>query len=196
MRSAIRRVFEQAGLPELARTAYGATLDRLAAEVLRGESAVSVASIQAQIEALRLLASSQLLSEGDRVAAALWQSVMRGIFAGRTQARMLQDLALVIDRSESQIRTLYDTSVSVFGRQVEALTADPGPETVFAYVGPDDDVTRPFCEARVGKAFTRQAIERMDNGQIGNVFLTAGGYNCRHSWVELSRFSESATEAA
>ena len=30
----------------------------------------------------------------------------------------------------------------------------------------------------------------MNNGQIDNVFLTGGGYNCRHTWMEVSKFSE------
>jgi hypothetical protein len=46
------------------------------------------------------------------------------------------------------------------------------------------------AEEHVGKVYTRAEIDAMDNGQIDNVFLTGGGYNCRHVWMEVSKFSE------
>jgi hypothetical protein len=99
-------------------------------------------------------------------------------------------LADVLDHSEPQIRTLYDTSVSIFGRQVEALQAGDDPDTTFAFFGPVDEKTRDFCLEHVGKVYTRAEIDALDNGQIDNCFLTAGGFSCRHSWVEVSKFSE------
>jgi hypothetical protein len=64
------------------------------------------------------------------------------------------------------------------------------PDDVFAYMGPLDRKTRPFCYERVGKVFTLDEIDTMDNGQLPNTFLTAGGYNCRHRFIAISKFSE------
>jgi hypothetical protein len=63
------------------------------------------------------------------------------------------------------------------------------PEDVFAYMGPADVKLRPFCRERVGKVFTREQIEAMDNGQMPNVFLSGGGYNCRHTFIAVSKVS-------
>jgi hypothetical protein len=88
----------------------------------------------------------------------------------------------------SEARTLYDTQVNVFGRQVEALKSTP--EDVYAYMGPADVKLRPFCREHVGKVYTKAQIDALDNGQLPNVFLTGGGYNCRHMFVSVSKFSE------
>jgi hypothetical protein len=187
LRQEARRAVREAGWPELVSEAFGRVLDQLVIDVLSG--ATRTASVAVRLEALRTVALESLLGQGDLLADAIWRAVARGLFTGRPVRLLLQDIAQVTDRSRAQIETLYDTSVAVFGRQVEALTAEPGDETPFKYLGPDDEVVRPFCEARLGKVFTRGEIDRMDNGQIPDVFLTAGGYNCRHSWIEVSRFA-------
>ena len=143
-----------------------------------------------RVAAIKALHELDLLDEGTSVSRTLWQAVTRGIFSARPVDRILTDLYDEIDASEAQIGTLYDTSVSIFGRQVEALQAGEDPDTPFLYAGPADQKTRPFCRFRVGKVFTRAAIDNMDNGQIDNVFLTGGGYNCRHTFLEVSKFSE------
>lgn len=61
----------------------------------------------------------------------------------------------------------------------------------FFYFGSLDKVTRPFCRAlltgynpntmrRHPNIWTRQEISYLKNGQIPDVFLHRGGYNCRH----------------
>lgn len=58
------------------------------------------------------------------------------------------------------------------------------------YVGPLDDATRPFCEEILNSKdlpiYTVEEIQSMDNGQLGDVFTSCGGYNCRHEWVPIS----------
>lgn len=48
------------------------------------------------------------------------------------------------------------------------------------YAGPDDIVTRPFCDHVVDQVFPLKAFEESDNGQLPNVLISRGGYNCRH----------------
>ena len=57
-------------------------------------------------------------------------------------------------------------------------------------VGPpaSDKLIRPFCkrlmaQAARGRTWSRQQIDRMDNGQMPDVFSTCGGFNCRHQWA-------------
>lgn len=51
------------------------------------------------------------------------------------------------------------------------------------YYGDARDNTRPFCLRCIGKVFTLEQIEQMDNGQLSPVKIYAGGWNCIHSWL-------------
>jgi hypothetical protein len=194
-RTDIQAALTDAGYNDLAESAYSKRLDALVAKVLETrrlaqQTARLSGAFDARIQAIKLLHETDLLDAGNEIARALWQATIRGVFNAQPVDRILTDLYDVIDLSEPRIQTLYDTSVSIFGRQVEALQAGDDPDTTFAYMGPADKKTRPFCREHVGKVYTRKDIDEMDNGQIDNVFLTGGGYNCRHTWVEVSKFSE------
>lgn len=57
----------------------------------------------------------------------------------------------------------------------------------YRFEGPKDKLTRPFCKRMLERTkregLTRAEIDALDNGQLPNVFFTAGGYRCRHQWV-------------
>lgn len=60
----------------------------------------------------------------------------------------------------------------------------------YRYAGPPayDPVIRKFCkhlmqQVTSGVRWTREEIDRMDNGQLPNVMETCGGYECRHQWI-------------
>jgi hypothetical protein len=146
------------------------------------------ASDMTRILALKTLASMDLFHQGQVIAHSLWRTLMQGLFSQRPYTDLLEDLSDAIDVQLSEARTLYDTQVNVFGRQVEALKSTP--EDVYAYMGPADVKLRPFCREHVGKVYTKAQIDALDNGQLPNVFLTGGGYNCRHMFVSVSKFSE------
>ena len=194
-RKELERQLTRAGYDYLAQSAYGKRLDPIVANVLETrrlaqQTARLSGAFNARVQALKTLHETDLLDEGAELARALWQAVTRGVFGARSINDILDDLSAVIDATEPQLRTLYDTSVSIFSRQIEALQAGDEPDTPFLFVGPADDKTREFCRAHVGKVYTREQINAMDNGQIDNCFLSAGGFNCRHQWIEVSKFSE------
>ncbi len=192
----IRTALENAGYDGLIEDATGVPLDQMAKAVLAlrvaDKELATTDAFLARVEALKALYATDLLDMGQSLSNALWQATVRGIFGAQPVSKILEDLAAIMDDTEAHIRTLYDTSVSIFGRQVEALQAGNDPETLFVYMGPDDEKTRPFCRAHVGKVYSRSEIDKMDNGQIDNVFLTGGGYNCRHSFIEIAKSSELA----
>lgn len=193
-RREIRAVLERAGFADLAEAATGRALDGIVNEVLAARVELDLpstldTSAALQVQALKALQGADLLDEGETLARALWQATIRGVFASRPVEAILADLGDVLDGTEAQLRTVYDTSLSIFGRQVEALQAGDDPETVFVYMGPADTKTRPFCREHVGKVYTRATIDTLQNGQLDNVFLTGGGYNCRHVWQEVSKLS-------
>jgi hypothetical protein len=192
LRRQVQQALRAAGYDRLAETATSVRLDRLVAQMerLRGAAklAAFTASDLARILALKELAKLDVLGQGEEIAHALWRTLAQGLFSQRPINDLLDDLAEAIDVELTQARTLYDTTVSVFGRQVEHMKSRP--DDVFVYVGPLDRVTRPFCREHVGKVYTREEIDALDNKHLPNVFLTGGGYNCRHVFQAVSKLSE------
>jgi hypothetical protein len=191
-RGDIRRIVHNAGFDALA-TASVVPFDDIAAQVISSRRAAKVAvdvsaSAVARLEAWREWHLADVLDEASVLSRGLAAVVMRS--DGRSRRRLPNDLAKVLDSAESRVLTLYDTAVSIFGRQVEAEQAGDDPSTTFVYMGPVDAKTRDFCLEHVGKVYTREEIDELDNGQLSNVFLTAGGWNCRHVFQEISKASE------
>jgi hypothetical protein len=166
------------------------------------------------LRALVETARADLLLHGDQMAVTLWRATVRGVLGGDRPDRIVAQLAAVLDGDRAKAATLYDTNVSIvqrIGVQTIVPTLDqdvtdptavpplatggdvlPVPDDqLYAYVGPVDGIIRPFCLEHVGKVYTKAEIDRLDNGQLPNPFLTGGGYNCRHLWAPISRFSES-----
>jgi hypothetical protein len=192
LRKQIQDALTVAGYDHLAETATSRALDRMVAQVeqLRGAAALEAftSADMTRILALKKLARMDILAQGAEISTALWRTFARGLFAQTPIANLIDDLATTLDVEAYEARTLYDTTVNVFGRQVEAMKAKES--DVFAYVGPFDIKTRPFCREHAGRVYTRPEINALDNGQTPNVFLTGGGYNCRHTWIAVSKVSE------
>jgi hypothetical protein len=194
LRRQLREVLEAAGYDDLATTATTGGLERMAKAIERMNVAARVAKFTSRdatrIAALKELARLDLLAVGDEVSIALWRSTVQGLYSQRSPNAILDDLAEVLDKELREVRTLYDTTASIYGRQVEALKSSGEPDELFAYLGPADSKVRPFCAKHVGKVYTRAELEALDNGQLPNPFLTGGGWNCRHQAVAISKFSE------
>lgn len=88
----------------------------------------------------------------------------------------------------AQARSVANTTLAGLQRQTTAQAAAmlPG-ETFFLYTGPDDNATRPFCHALVGKAIRESDLAKLKNGQGLPVRSYGGGYNCRHSLVPVTQ---------
>jgi hypothetical protein len=96
------------------------------------------------------------------------------------------DIAAIMRRVSDvpmhHVATEIRTSMLAFNRTVTAVQAEQAGIERFVYLGPDDDITRPFCGELIGQIFTIDEIESMDNGQGLEVLQYGGGYNCRHQW--------------
>lgn len=84
------------------------------------------------------------------------------------------------------LKTELNTSLMAYQRIAHQEKAKKAGVTKYLYIGPDDDVTRPFCGERVGKVFTQEEVDAWDNGQglPANIYL--GGFNCRHQLRPIS----------
>ena len=195
-RAQITKALDRAGYSMLVRKYSDFQLDAVVAQVQNLRGAADLAPYftadESRILALKELAKIDLLNQGEEIAHAVWRTLAQGIFTQRPLADLLDDLASTLDISQRQARTMYDTAVNVFSRQLEAMKATGEPDEPFLYLGPDDDKTREFCQEHVGKVYSRAAIDQMDNGQLPNVFLTGGGYNCRHQFVAVSKYGDAA----
>jgi SPP1 gp7 family putative phage head morphogenesis protein len=192
LRKQIQAALKQAGYPQLVEKASTSLLDALVAQVEALNGAARIAAFTTsdftRILALKELAKLDLFGQGATLSHAVWRTFQYGLFSQRRLNDLLDDLADTLDVEQYEARRFYDTTVNVFARQVESMKAPE--DAVYAYLGPADKKTRPFCHARVGKVFTKADIDAMDNDQLPNVYLTAGGYNCRHQWIAVSKFSE------
>jgi hypothetical protein len=192
LRDQIKTALRLSGYPELTNRAAGSALDALVAQVERLQGAAAIAAFTSndytRILALKELAKLNLYDQGEALYLAVWRTFQYGLFSQRPIKELLEDLATTLDIEEHEARTFYDTTASVFTRQVESLKTDR--DDVFLYVGPLDRKTRPFCYERVGKVYTRDEIDAWDNGQLPNPFLTCGGFSCRHVLQAVSKVSE------
>jgi len=194
LRAELRKLLTEAGYDDvvtrMTQRSLDAAVDALSSNTRVGRAVVPFATkaLPQQLDALRTLRLGELLLKGDEIGISMWRTLVRGLYAQQPVTAIVEDLADALDIEITEARTLYDTSTAVFGREVQAQAADPG--DVFAYMGPVDAVMRPFCAKHIGRVYSRPDIEKLDNGQLPDVFRTGGGYNCRHIWMRVSKFSE------
>mgnify|MGYP001791907265 CR=1 FL=1 len=146
------------------------------------------------IEVLRGVWPSDRLPDGlvgqlyrlDEVAKSRVADVLTRSVIGRLpRDQAYRAMAEAADRSVPRAKQLVHDGTMAFSRQVTALRTQD--YEWFAYAGPKDEATRTFCNRLVGKILSRQEIDELDNGQTPDVFLTGGGYRCRHVWRPVRR---------
>jgi len=108
---------------------------------------------------------------------------------GKDAARKLYEAAAA--QAIEKTKALSMTAVSSFQRGVvQRATAARGAPTdserYWVYVGPEDRITRPFCESLAGKAIPDRLLDQLANGQGLPVRRFCGGYNCRHALIPVS----------
>jgi hypothetical protein len=127
------------------------------------------------------------------VAASLAQQRVSFNVGGMPIADLAEVLAERFQMTLSAAARIAETSVVVFYRSIaERGFADIEKGLAvgavkYRYFGPDDLLTRRFCQQLVesGKTYTRAEIDLMDNHQfpVGTCMVTAGGWRCRHVWL-------------
>lgn len=192
LRVQIRRLLEAAGYDALAVSSVEAAARAYAESFLdsrvRTEAAQLLASAQPRLQAMAQMAQTDLLGLGDELSRQLWQAVTQASLTARPVSAILADLESATDLGRARVATLFDTLSSMLARATETAGADQlPPDQKFVYEGPLDAKTREFCADLVGQELTRAEIDALDNEQLPNPFLTAGGYNCRHSWIAVER---------
>ena len=103
---------------------------------------------------------------------------------------LVTTLAESVTRGLPEVVGLAETATSTYYRVIadrgyQVIEAESPGTLKYRFYGPFDSLTRPFCRRLLasGKAYTRVEIDHMWNGQIPNVFISGGGWRCRHQWV-------------
>lgn len=118
---------------------------------------------------------------GDRIR----RDVLRAVERGLRQDLPAKDIESLVGhamRTKRHVaRTITRTALGGFDRANVVRQAFAAGVERFRYAGPVGE--RDFCRERVGKVYTLEQIQAMNNGQGLPVLLYCGGYNCRHSWI-------------
>lgn len=192
-------LFQTAGVHDLAERAVNARFDRITTMVLEdttiaGRAFTLTKTDLSALTAFKELRLADLLEWGQGLAHQVHRITVDGVLGLRPVDDLVADLGRVLDLSVRRARTIYDTSVSMYSRQVGLLHTSGKPDELFYYAGPLDSVTRPFCRVRIGKVFSRADVDAMDNGQIPDPLVSGGGYNCRHAFKRVSMLDEELRE--
>jgi hypothetical protein len=157
--------------------------------ILAGFQASTVAALESTVQAAGAAATT------------------RGLFSvgGLRFSELVESVADKFDAGIAQARTIADTSMSTFYRTATDRAFQtiekgmPANAVKYRYSGPVDKLERPFCRNLTDqdRGYTRAQIDDMNNGQLPSVFVTGGGWNCRHAWIIDTRaLAVRALEAA
>lgn len=189
LRRDLRKAIDTSGYPQLVTRVSIDAVERMAQAVSQSRLITQGAALgrlsQARLGAMAGLLRLDLLGLGEALSHQVWRAAVLGSFSAAAQDSLVKAIAAAIERTRAQAQTIFDTHVSILGRQIAAQEVTE-PEQAYLYVGPVDGRVRDWCLERVGKVYTRDVIDQMDNGQLPNVFLTGGGFSCRHTMMAVS----------
>lgn len=99
---------------------------------------------------------------------------------------------------ERYIKQTTNDSVMVFNREyMQSISDDLGLQHYY-YAGTLIEDSRPFCNARAGRYFTKEEVDswaskdwdgKMKGTNASTIYSYAGGYNCRHSIYPVSEMT-------
>jgi hypothetical protein len=126
-----------------------------------------------------------------------------GLEFGQLAQTLAEKLAVSVPRAvglaDSAMTMFYRTAADRSFQVIEA--SEPKQELKYKLAGPDDALTRPWCEDMLArteeKGLTREQFNSYPNGQIPQPFISCGGFNCRHSVIlDTTSFETAAKEPA
>lgn len=125
-------------------------------------------------------------------AARMWDGLstaLRGDSLDAVAARLKESAGGSVGRAMTEART----QLAEFDRAVTAITAENAGAELFAYLGPKDAITRPFCGTLVNHVLTREQVGRLNNAQTTtSPVISGGGYNCRHNLSPVDEITADA----
>jgi hypothetical protein len=102
-----------------------------------------------------------------------------------TRKELLNSVNKISSQFGSWTNTWIDTSIAGFKSKASTELATAYGIEKFKYLGPDDNITRPFCGRHLSEVKTIAEWNQLSNEQINPVSVYRGGYNCRHRLVAV-----------
>jgi hypothetical protein len=141
------------------------------------------------------------------------QEVLKDNIAGiGTRSELNKTLRAFIEGTDTEkaflnryIKQTTNDAVMTFNAEYIQTIADDLDVEYYLYAGTIIEDTRSFCQARTGRYFTKEEVEkwaslkgwqgRMAGTNSSTIFIYRGGYNCRHQlWPVSKEQYESAQE--
>ena len=118
------------------------------------------------------------------------KEIVKGAIAGSTEKGIFDAIQQQAGLSGKQMETLVTTGLNDYSRSVSKVMIDQlGENQKYRYVGAIDDRTRDVCLDMWGSGnLTKGQIESRFGA---SVFISGGGYNCRHQWIPVQAESKS-----
>ncbi len=134
---------------------------------------------ETQLQAFKNIANNSVLSYTQSLGDDLRRIMSQGIVNGSSKDE-IRDIMRRVSK-DRRIDVVINESLRAFEQSVIAEMARDLPvNTLFSYVGPLDEKTRPLCRHILARSpLTRNQIDSIFPG----AFLDRGGYNCRHLWL-------------
>ena len=89
------------------------------------------------------------------------------------------------DSFEQHGKTWIETSLSGWAQEESNVLASDAGLNDFQYVGPDDALTRPFCQEHLNEIKTLEEWRALDNGTELPVDQYCAGWGCRHQLIAV-----------
>lgn len=149
----------------------------------------SLARAQAGTGLDRLIADATgtLVRQSDDLRAQLREVAIQMVRTNADPADAVEELAGKVGATAGQTLSLVDTTMSGADRAVTLDVAQAAGVEWFAFVGPVDSLTRPWCRRHVGFRYTLEQMDSLPDNDTGPQppSTYGGGYNCRHRWEPL-----------
>ena len=115
-----------------------------------------------------------------------------GVNTGSSLKDVTEDVAKALQATFNRSANVVDTAIRMAAQKAildkgQAAADELGVELVWEYSGTSDLKTRPFCARSLGKAFTRAAMNALENDSGLPAATARGGFNCRHFWTSRIR---------
>ena len=152
---------------------------------IKNTDLLNYSSLQAKITA-----TAERLAAGSAAQAAAVAKAIVGVregITGVTIGKLAQELISKAGVAPKYAFTIANTELMSLDRAARFQQADQLNFNYMKYVGPDDELTRPFCEDHLNKILPLKEWELMTNEVGPNpVSEYCGGYNCRHRLIMWS----------
>ena len=118
------------------------------------------------------------------------KEIVKGAISGTTEKGIFDAIQQQAGLSNAQMQTLVTTGLNDYSRSVSKVMIDQlDTQQKYRYVGAIEDRTRDLClDMWSAGELTKAEIESRFGA---NVFISGGGYNCRHQWIPVEAESKS-----